>query len=181
MKENWFLFNDSYVSKSTSYDAIDNNFGGVNNGFDFTRNYSAYILIYVRVDSIDEIFMKSQNEATKSFKIPRNVSYLAEEGNRKELQSKKSDNLCQITFNIFNERCLIENLTKGIVDICNDENKKQTNAIFNYFDFMVNELPAFDFFLMFYILISSDQAFLSFVLYILSILFLSLLIKIKIK
>ena len=123
MKGNWFLFNDSNVSSSTSHDAIENNFGGFSGYFSYVKSYSAYILIYVRVDSINEMFMLSQNESPRMIQIPSEIRLEAKNENNKELNRMKSDPLCQILFNIFNERCIIENCKNGIPSIFNNEYK----------------------------------------------------------
>lgn len=145
MNDDWYLFNDSFVNHSNMKDAIENNFGNDvnnNNVFDI-QSYSAYILFYVRVDSIDEMFMKSRSkpkpkpnqqqqevvieeeeedkEEQEKISIPRHVSDEAEEENLKNLHRVKNDSLCQIAINIYNELCLIENCKKGIPSFFNNE------------------------------------------------------------
>ena len=52
--DQWFLFNDSSVSYATQQQAINDNFGGKKN--EERQNYSAYILIYLKRDVIQQIF-----------------------------------------------------------------------------------------------------------------------------
>ncbi|OHT15895.1 hypothetical protein TRFO_42232 [Tritrichomonas foetus] len=59
-ENNWYKFNDSLVVKSNESEAIDDNFGGINNKaysiFDTNKTYSAYILTYIQIDHINKIF-----------------------------------------------------------------------------------------------------------------------------
>jgi ubiquitin carboxyl-terminal hydrolase 7 len=53
-EERWFEFNDSSVTEVSPDKAIDENFGGTDNYY--YRNFSAYMLIYVRNDLSQELF-----------------------------------------------------------------------------------------------------------------------------
>ena len=50
IKDRWYKFNDTSVEVSNDTEAIDGNFGGPK------KTYSAYVLYYVRRDSINDIF-----------------------------------------------------------------------------------------------------------------------------
>lgn len=52
MDDNWYEFNDSSVTKCTKYQAIQGNYG-------FPNDMTAYLLFYVRLDSINEVFSKT--------------------------------------------------------------------------------------------------------------------------
>ena len=52
IENKWFKFNDSFVSETSSFDAIENNYGSDNE----EKSYNAYILLYARIDSLSKIY-----------------------------------------------------------------------------------------------------------------------------
>lgn len=96
----WYEFNDAKVTEVSPEIAIEGNFGGPDENRNITaptenrnsnqpppeRLYSAYMLIYVRQDSIDKIF-----EEVKDDRIPEHVvNYIhMKEQEEKELAKKK--------------------------------------------------------------------------------------------
>lgn len=60
--EQWYKFNDTEVYKVSKEEAIDDNFGGQNNTNRSEKLYSAYLLIYIREDFIDEAFIDVPDE-----------------------------------------------------------------------------------------------------------------------
>ena len=70
IKEEWYKFNDTAVTIETEESAIENNFGGKTSDSEiFNKPYSAYILVYVRVSDIPEVFRDvSDNDIPESVK-----------------------------------------------------------------------------------------------------------------
>ncbi|EAY15792.1 Clan CA, family C19, ubiquitin hydrolase-like cysteine peptidase [Trichomonas vaginalis G3] len=67
--DQWIKFNDTEVTKCNSQEAIEDNFGGLPNAQStIEKIYSAYILVYVRKDLLDQIFIDVPNEV-----IPPNL------------------------------------------------------------------------------------------------------------
>lgn len=55
-KHDWYKFNDSLVTKVTKEQAIDDNFGGNMPNSNSPKSYSAYMLIYIRREDVNDIF-----------------------------------------------------------------------------------------------------------------------------
>ncbi|EAY06298.1 Clan CA, family C19, ubiquitin hydrolase-like cysteine peptidase [Trichomonas vaginalis G3] len=76
-EDQWYKFNDSTVSKSTKESAIDDNFGGESETTTYSssnyynywgggssgKSYSAYMLMYMRKDAVQNIFEPIPDEA----------------------------------------------------------------------------------------------------------------------
>lgn len=107
MKDVWFYFSDSLIRKSSPHEAIEMNFGSAN-------NRSAYILVYARIDSIQEMFKRN-------YQIPDNLMKLAEREQQRESIVMKSDPSYLIDFQIFNELCLVENCEKNFMSFHNPD------------------------------------------------------------
>ena len=108
--EDWYKFNDSFVSPCSEDDAIANNYGGF---FPFKRTlsfsyereinhmyktYSAYMLIYIRENAIEEIY----NHVSKKEISPKIQDYIRKkEEERKEKEKEKWIRENTITFQIY--------------------------------------------------------------------------------
>lgn len=120
LKNDWYEFNDASVRSVSSKSAIESNFGGyedyLSSSYSWKKEYSAFMLVYIRADSIDEVF-----QSIDVSKIPPNIIEYANDVNKKELKRTKSDPVCQISFNIYNEKCVWENCKKGITSFINNK------------------------------------------------------------
>ncbi|KAK8885873.1 hypothetical protein M9Y10_041330 [Tritrichomonas musculus] len=129
MKEDWYVFNDSWVQTVDSKEALEENFGGIDiNSYLYTtkswkKDYSAYMLIYIRIDSIVEVF-----KPIDTSEIPENIKTYAEKVNLIELQRRKSDPECQINFTIYTEQCVYENCKIGVASFMNQKNCFKVSA-----------------------------------------------------
>lgn len=125
--QQWYRFNDSSVIAVDKYEAIDNNFGGpdLNNSHllssifskDTTeeRSFSAYMLVYVRKSSVDEIFCNVDN------------SMISEKVKNYLIDEKK------IKINIVDEKCLAMNALKGRVSFYSSKNYVKQIYVSNSF------------------------------------------------
>lgn len=126
----WYKFNDSSVTLVDENEAIENNFGGPdlneNQSTSFfskrifgsfgssERSFSAYMLVYVRKDSLGEIFCDLENEKIDRFLVQNDED--------------EYDMLNQIQINIVDDRCLAKNALKGRLSF--NISKKNTITVF---------------------------------------------------
>ena len=104
-EKEWFCFNDSNVKRATKKQAIDDNFGK-ENPMKFDKGFSAYMLVYVKKNMIDELFTDVDPKAA----IPKHVLKFIEENPDDEKVFRKMR--CEskpIIFNVTTEDGLKEN------------------------------------------------------------------------
>jgi len=97
--DKWYKFDDESVTLSNEQSVFENNFGGVSEssksysyysrGRKQMKYYSAYILVYVRQDDIEEIFAPISKEDVPSYLVE--YFNVQDEKNRKKEAQKKSD------------------------------------------------------------------------------------------
>ncbi|OHS94279.1 hypothetical protein TRFO_39529 [Tritrichomonas foetus] len=116
-QDQWYMFNDSLVEQVSQRKVFDENFGGYSRGYshysNYMKDYSAYMLIYVREDCIDEIFTPILEKD-----IPAHIVNFASK--MKELIPKDIDEkLNKLRFTIITEDCIRANCKLGIPGIDN--------------------------------------------------------------
>lgn len=113
----WYLFNDTNVQKVTPKEAIDDNFGKDT----VNADGSAYILVYVREDAIDEVF----NIKDSDYSIPEDVvNFFKTDTNTAKsnlpcstFDNKETDKT--IGFTLITEKCIRANCKQGQAGIDN--------------------------------------------------------------
>ena len=91
----WYKFNDSTVSIAEQEDAVDSNFGGTkSSGYSYGYSYgsaNAYILVYVRKDSLQELF-----EPVPDSTLPQHLKEFVEHAKEEKSTSKTSELSCYL-------------------------------------------------------------------------------------
>lgn len=118
----WYKFNDSIVTVATEKEAIDNNFGGseINYNGSFEREFSAYMLIYVRKSEIHNLYFQINKD-----EIPHSVSVYFKE--QKDIKIKKKEEKNIIHLNILNEDILEYNAQHNRFSFATINNKYLTS------------------------------------------------------
>ncbi|XP_067928164.1 ubiquitin carboxyl-terminal hydrolase 7-like isoform X2 [Watersipora subatra] len=81
---NWCKFDDDVVSKCTTKEAIDRNFGGHDDDISAKHSTNAYMLVYVRVSALDDVL-----KPIEQTDIPNTLIERVEQEKTEEAQKRK--------------------------------------------------------------------------------------------
>ena len=121
----WYKFNDSSVSIAEQEDAVDSNFGGTkSSGYGYGYSYgsaNAYILVYVRKDSLQELF-----EPVPDSTLPQHLKEFVEHA--KEEKSTTSSKTSELKCYLLDD-CLRVNTRKNVQGYICPEMVKKTKYV----------------------------------------------------
>lgn len=103
--QQWLEFNDSSVTKVEQETAIDDNFGG-KSSTGYEKQYSAYILVYVRKDAIGQVFSPVDDSS-----IPQHlIDWMSHEKEREEEERKQQEEeKNHVKCTIYTDQSIVEN------------------------------------------------------------------------